>query len=63
MEKEIIFVTHNHGKIKSAERYFENLKFKTFNYELDEPRSDDIKEIATAKVKQAYQMVKNLVLH
>ena len=23
------------------------------NYELDEPRSDDIKEIATAKVKQA----------
>ena len=58
MEKEIIFVTHNIGKIKSAERHFENLKFKTFNYELDEPRSDDIKEIATAKVKQAYEIVK-----
>ena len=58
MEKEIIFVTHNHGKIKSAEKYFQNLKFKTFNYELDEPRSDDIKEIATAKVKQAYEIVK-----
>ena len=58
MEKEIIFVTHNMGKIKSAERCFENLKFKTFNYELDEPRSDDIKEIATAKVKQAYEIVK-----
>ena len=28
------------------------------NYELDEPRSDDIKEIATAKVKQAYEIVK-----
>ena len=28
MEKEIIFVTHNIGKIKSAERYFKNLKFK-----------------------------------
>ena len=50
MEKEIIFVTHNTGKIKSAEKYFKNLKFTTFNYELDEPRSDDIKEIATAKV-------------
>ena len=55
---EIIFVTHNIGKIKSAEKYFEKLKFKTFNYELDEPRSDDIKEIATAKVKQAYEIVK-----
>ena len=49
MEKEIIFVTHNTGKIKSAEKYFKNLKFTTFNYELNEPRSDDIKEIATAK--------------
>ena len=58
MEKEIIFVTHNPGKIESAEKYFRNLKFKTFNYELDEPRSDDIKEIATAKVKQAYEIVK-----
>ena len=28
MEKEIIFVTHNMGKIKSAERCFENLKLK-----------------------------------
>lgn len=58
MENEIVFVTHNKGKIKSAERYFKNLKFTTFNYELDEPRSDDIKEIATAKVKQAYEIVK-----
>ena len=58
MEDEIIFVTHNTGKIKSAEKYFKNLKFTTFNYELDEPRSDDIKEIATAKVKQAYNIVK-----
>ncbi len=58
MENEIVFVTHNTGKIKSAEKHFKNLKFKTFNYELDEPRSDDIKEIATAKVKQAYDLVK-----
>ena len=58
MEKEIVFVTHNIGKIKSAEKYFKHLKFTTFNYELDEPRSDDIKEIAKAKVKQAYELVK-----
>lgn len=58
MKDEIVFVTHNTGKIKSAEKYFKNLKFTTFNYELDEPRSDDIKEIATAKVKQAYEKVK-----
>jgi len=55
---EIIFVTHNKGKAKSAERYFNNLKFSTYDFELDEPRSDDIKEIATAKVKQAYKIVK-----
>ena len=58
MENEIIFVTHNKGKAKSAEKHFKNLKISTFNYELDEPRSDDIKEIATAKVKQAYEIVK-----
>ena len=56
--EEIVFVTHNKGKAKSAERYFNNLKFSTYDFELDEPRSDDIKEIATAKVKQAYKIVK-----
>lgn len=56
--EEIIFVTHNVGKIKAAEMYFKNLKFKTYNYELDEPRSDDIKEIAKCKVMQAYEVVK-----
>lgn len=58
MDNEIIFVTHNKGKAKSAEKYFKNLKISTFEYELDEPRSDDIKAIATAKVKQAYEIVK-----
>lgn len=58
MDKEIVFVTHNVGKIKSAEKYFKDLKFTTFNYELDEPRSDDITEIATLKVKQAYEIIR-----
>lgn len=57
--EEIVFVTHNKGKAKSAEKYFEgdNIRFQTIDFELDEPRSDDIREIATAKVKQAYQLV------
>ena len=61
MNNEVVFVTHNIGKIKSAEKYFKNLKFTTFNYELDEPRSDDIREIAKSKVKQAYELVKDHV--
>ena len=56
--KEIVFVTHNKGKAKSAEKYFKNLKISTYEYELSEPRSDDIKLIATAKVKEAYEIVK-----
>ena len=56
--KEIIFVTHNKGKVKSAEKYLSNIKFSTYDFELEEPRSDDLKEIATAKVKQAYEKVK-----
>ena len=56
--KEIVFVTHNKGKRKSAEKYFNDLKFSTYDFELNEPRSDDIQEIATAKVKQAYEIVK-----
>ena len=57
MENEIVFVTHNTGKIKSAEKYFKGLKFITYNYELDEPRSDNIQEIAKEKVLQAYKIV------
>lgn len=55
--EEIIFVTHNKGKAASAEKHFKNLKIKTFEYELDEPRSDDIKEIAKSKVMEAYSLV------
>ena len=56
--EEIIFVTHNKGKVKSAEKYFKNIKLSTIDFELDEPRSDDIQEIAKSKVSQAYEMVK-----
>lgn len=55
--KEIVFVTHNQGKAKSAQKYLKDIQFTTYDFELDEPRSDDLKEIATAKVKQAYEIV------
>lgn len=56
----IIFVTHNKGKVASAQKHFDgkNIRLETYNYDLDEPRSDDIKEIARAKVMQAYELVK-----
>lgn len=43
--QEIVFVTHNKGKAISAQRYFSNIKFTTYDFELDEPRSDDIKKL------------------
>lgn len=43
--EEIVFVTHNKGKIAAAERQFKNINFKVYEYELEEPRSDDVKFI------------------
>ncbi len=56
--KEIVFVTHNTGKIASAQRYLKKVNLIPYKYELNEPRIEDIKEIATAKVKEAYDIVK-----
>jgi XTP/dITP diphosphohydrolase len=56
--KQIVFVTSNTGKIASAQQYFKNIKLVTYDYELIEPRTDDIQEIAKSKVMQAYNIVK-----
>lgn len=56
--KEIVFVTHNKGKIASAQKEIQGVNLKIFEYELEEPRSDDISYISQTKVKQAYEMVK-----
>ena len=58
IEDEIVFVTSNKGKVASAQRIFKDIKLEIYNYELIEPRSDDIKEIAKSKVRQAYKVVK-----
>jgi XTP/dITP diphosphohydrolase len=55
--EEIVFVTHNKGKIASANEYLKGVEFKIFEYELDEPRSDDITYISKVKVEQAYKLV------
>lgn len=54
---EVIFVTHNKGKIESAKKELKGVDFKIYNYELEEPRSDDIKYISKYKVMEAYKMV------
>lgn len=56
--EEIIFVTHNKGKIASAKEFLKDVDFKIFDYELDEPRGDDIKYISKVKVEEAYELVK-----
>ena len=55
---EIVFVTHNKGKIASANKQMKGVNFKVFEYDLEEPRSDDIKYISKYKVEEAYKLVK-----
>ncbi len=56
--KEIVFVTHNKGKIETAKRLLDGIDVKIFEYDLDEPRSDDITFISKQKVLEAYDLVK-----
>ena len=46
--KKITFVTTNKGKISTAKQYLEdaNVELEAYNYELVEPRTDEIQEIA-----------------
>lgn len=54
---EIVFVTHNKGKIASASKQLDGVNFRVFEYDLEEPRSDDIKYISKYKVMEAYKLV------
>jgi XTP/dITP diphosphohydrolase len=53
--KEIIFVTTNKGKIAYANDVIKNTKVIPYEYDLIEPREDNIRVIAEAKVRQAYE--------
>ena len=57
MMDEIVFVTHNKGKIQAASKQLDGVDFKVFEYDLEEPRSDDIKYISKYKVMEAYKLV------
>ncbi len=57
LKDEIIFVTTNKGKVESAKEKLKDIKIDIYNYEVDEIRSDDVKEIAKHKVKEAYKVV------
>lgn len=56
--EEIIFVTHNKGKIATAKKHLKDVNFSIYEYDLEEPRSDDIKYISKVKVEEAYALVK-----
>lgn len=54
----IVFVTHNPGKVASANKYFDGkVKFESFDYEIKEIRGT-LDEIAVEKVKSAYKITK-----
>lgn len=57
--EEIVLVTSNPGKVASANKYFKNYNINVipYNYDLIEPRSEDLEEIAKSKVMQAYNLV------
>ena len=55
--KEVVFVTHNKGKIETAKRSLKEVDFKIYEHEVEEPRSDDIKFISKHKVMEAYKIV------
>lgn len=55
--KEVIFVTHNPGKIAQAQKVLQDIDLQIFDYELEEPRSDDIQYISKQKVLEAYELV------
>lgn len=56
--KKIVFVTGNIGKVKSAEKRLDNVKLEWYKFELIEPRSESVEEIAKYKVIEAYKEVK-----
>lgn len=56
-KKQIIFVTSNLGKVKSAQRDLKDVDVIQYEAELIEPRSNSIKEISKTKAIQAYKMI------
>ena len=59
MEKEIIFVTGNKGKVESANRRFNGrVRFVAAEFDYDELRSQDVIEVVKRKILDAYKVFK-----
>lgn len=59
MNKEIVFVTSNKGKIATAQTYFDkSVNITHYNYDIVEPNVNDIEYIAKYKVQEAYKKVR-----
>ena len=56
--EEIIFVTHNKGKMAYAQTKLKDINFKIYEYDIDEPRSDDVAYISKYKVIKAFELIK-----
>jgi Xanthosine triphosphate pyrophosphatase len=54
MEK-IFFVTSNEGKVITAKKHVDKVDLIFYKYDLIEPRSESLEEIAKYKVMQAYK--------
>ncbi len=57
MERELVFVTHNRGKIASARHILRGVDLQVFEHELSEPRSDDVRYISECKAREAFALV------
>ena len=58
MKKEIVFVTSNKGKLKSAQSHFDkDVEIVFYDFDIKEPEVNDIDYIAEYKVKRAYEKV------
>lgn len=58
MQKDIVFVTSNKGKLQSAQEHFgKDINIVYYNYDITEPQVNDIDYIAECKVKEAYKKV------
>ena len=55
--EEVVFVTHNKGKIAYAQTKLKDINLTIYEYDINEPRSDDIKYISKYKVLEAYKLV------
>lgn len=58
MNKEIIFITSNKGKLATAQRHFDkSITLLPYDYDIIEPNVNDIEYIAEYKVREGYKKV------